>query len=201
MIGRVRTGSSWPRQGSARASSRAGDPGGLRNRRLQEASGIRELSSIGSDTLTQRDDPLGRGVPAAVSERDGSDRGEGSSTAPPALIAGTAQLGPLSRTMKETELDDFQKKYGYSRRRSASARRPRRLREQGQSAREADAPSGGRHLLEDAGGRLRATSPPGGCSASRAWSSKLSALRAQLGSGSTATSREHASTRETTRTR
>ena len=39
--------------------------------------------------------------------------GKGSSTAPPALIAGTAQLGPMSREMKGTEIDQFEKKYGY----------------------------------------------------------------------------------------
>ncbi len=39
--------------------------------------------------------------------------GKGSSTAPPALISGTAQLGPMSREMKGTEVDDFEKKYGY----------------------------------------------------------------------------------------
>ena len=39
--------------------------------------------------------------------------GKGSSTAPPALISGTAQLGPMSREMKPTELDEFEKKFGY----------------------------------------------------------------------------------------
>ena len=39
--------------------------------------------------------------------------GKGSSTAPPALISGTAQLGPMSREMKGTEVDGFEKKYGY----------------------------------------------------------------------------------------
>jgi len=39
--------------------------------------------------------------------------GKGSSTAPPALIEGTAQLGPMSRPMKETEIDTFEAKYGY----------------------------------------------------------------------------------------
>ena len=39
--------------------------------------------------------------------------GKGSSTAPPALIAGTAQLGPMSREMKGKEIEDFEKKYGY----------------------------------------------------------------------------------------
>jgi phosphate transport system substrate-binding protein len=39
--------------------------------------------------------------------------GKGSSTAPPALISGTAQLGPMSREMKGSEIDKFEKKYGY----------------------------------------------------------------------------------------
>jgi len=39
--------------------------------------------------------------------------GKGSSTAPPALIAGTAQLGPMSREMKSSEIEEFEKKYGY----------------------------------------------------------------------------------------
>jgi phosphate transport system substrate-binding protein len=39
--------------------------------------------------------------------------GKGSSTAPPALIEGTAQLGPMSRAMKSDEIDKFEKKYGY----------------------------------------------------------------------------------------
>jgi len=39
--------------------------------------------------------------------------GKGSSTAPPALIAGTSQLGPMSRSMKDSEIDEFEKKYGY----------------------------------------------------------------------------------------
>ena len=39
--------------------------------------------------------------------------GKGSSTAPPALIAGTAQFGPMSRQMRSTEIDQFEAKYGY----------------------------------------------------------------------------------------
>jgi phosphate transport system substrate-binding protein len=39
--------------------------------------------------------------------------GKGSSTAPPALIAGTAQFGPMSRAMRATEIDQFEGKYGY----------------------------------------------------------------------------------------
>jgi phosphate transport system substrate-binding protein len=39
--------------------------------------------------------------------------GKGSSTAPPALILGTAQIGPMSRAMKPTEVDNFERRYGY----------------------------------------------------------------------------------------
>ena len=39
--------------------------------------------------------------------------GKGSSTAPPALISGTAQIGPMSREMKAQEIDAFEKKFGY----------------------------------------------------------------------------------------
>jgi phosphate transport system substrate-binding protein len=39
--------------------------------------------------------------------------GKGSSTAPPALIAGTAQLGPMSRPMKNTEIDAFETQFGH----------------------------------------------------------------------------------------
>jgi phosphate transport system substrate-binding protein len=39
--------------------------------------------------------------------------GKGSSTAPPALISGTSQFGPMSRQMRATEIDQFQVKYGY----------------------------------------------------------------------------------------
>ncbi len=39
--------------------------------------------------------------------------GKGSSTAPPALIEGTTQFGPMSRKMKAQEVDAFEKKYGF----------------------------------------------------------------------------------------
>ena len=39
--------------------------------------------------------------------------GKGSSTAPPALIAGTSQLGPMSRSMTSAETDAIEKKYGF----------------------------------------------------------------------------------------
>ena len=38
--------------------------------------------------------------------------GKGSSTAPPALIEGTSQLGPMSRSMKSKEIEAFEAKFG-----------------------------------------------------------------------------------------
>jgi phosphate transport system substrate-binding protein len=71
------------------------------------------VSSIGSDTLnnlmTLWAEQFNRFYPNAKIQIEG----KGSSTAPPALIAGTAQLGPMSRPMKGTEIDQFEKKYGY----------------------------------------------------------------------------------------
>jgi phosphate transport system substrate-binding protein len=71
------------------------------------------ISSIGSDTLnnlmTLWAETFNKFYPSAKIQIEG----KGSSTAPPALIAGTAQLGPMSRPMKGTEIDQFEKKYGY----------------------------------------------------------------------------------------
>ena len=39
--------------------------------------------------------------------------GKGSATAPPALLEGTSQFGPMSRPMTTNEIDAFEKKYGY----------------------------------------------------------------------------------------
>ncbi len=71
------------------------------------------ISSVGSDTLnnlmTYWAESFQKFYPNAKIQIEG----KGSSTAPPALISGTAQLGPMSRTMKGTEVDKFEKKYGH----------------------------------------------------------------------------------------
>jgi len=71
------------------------------------------VSSIGSDTLnnlmTFWAESFNKFYPNAKIQIEG----KGSSTAPPALISGTAQLGPMSREMKGSEIDAFEKKYGY----------------------------------------------------------------------------------------
>lgn len=71
------------------------------------------LNSIGSDTLnnvmTLWAETFNRLYPNV---RIGIE-GKGSTTAPPALISGTAQLGPMSREMKGSEIDAFEKRFGY----------------------------------------------------------------------------------------
>ena len=71
------------------------------------------LSSIGSDTLNNLMTFWVEGFAKYYPNVKIQVEGKGSSTAPPALIAGTAQLGPMSRKMKAEEVDAFEKKYGY----------------------------------------------------------------------------------------
>src|SRR6266571_5461004 len=80
----------------------------------QPTSGVSgNINSIGSDSLnnvmTLWAETFSKFYPNAKVQIEG----KGSSTAPPALIAGTAQLGPMSREMKGTEIDQFEKKFGY----------------------------------------------------------------------------------------
>ncbi|HEX9879983.1 MAG TPA: phosphate ABC transporter substrate-binding protein [Candidatus Binatia bacterium] len=71
------------------------------------------ISSIGSDTLnnlmTLWSEKFYKYYPNVKIQIEG----KGSSTAPPALISATAQLGPMSRPMKGQEIDAFEKKFGY----------------------------------------------------------------------------------------
>jgi len=71
------------------------------------------LNSIGSDTLNNLMaywvEGFGKKYPNVKIQVEG----KGSTTAPPALIEGTSQLGPMSREMKGEEIDKFEKKYGY----------------------------------------------------------------------------------------
>ncbi|MGH7307045.1 MAG: PstS family phosphate ABC transporter substrate-binding protein [Candidatus Rokuibacteriota bacterium] len=71
------------------------------------------ISSIGSDSLNNLMTLWAEGFNKFYPNAKIQIEGKGSSTAPPALIAGTAQLGPMSRAMKGTEIDQFEKKYGY----------------------------------------------------------------------------------------
>jgi phosphate transport system substrate-binding protein len=71
------------------------------------------LSSVGSDTLNNLMTLWAESFQKFYPNAKIQIEGKGSSTAPPALISGTAQLGPMSRAMKGTEIDQFEKKYGY----------------------------------------------------------------------------------------
>src|SRR4030095_9536625 len=71
------------------------------------------LNSIGSDTFHNLMTLRAEGFRAIYPNVNIQIEGKGSSTAPPALIEGTAQLGPMSREMKAAEIDAFEKKYGY----------------------------------------------------------------------------------------
>lgn len=71
------------------------------------------LNSIGSDTLNNLMTMWAEGFRKKYPNVNLQIEGKGSSTAPPALIAGTAQFGPMSREMKSSEIDQFEKKYGF----------------------------------------------------------------------------------------
>jgi phosphate transport system substrate-binding protein len=71
------------------------------------------LNSIGSDTLNNLMTLWAEGFKKMYPNVNIQIEGKGSSTAPPALIEGTAQLGPMSRPMRGSEIDSFEAKYGY----------------------------------------------------------------------------------------
>jgi phosphate transport system substrate-binding protein len=72
-----------------------------------------KLVSIGSDTLNNLMTFWAEGFCKVYPNVSPEIEGKGSSTAPPALIMGTAQFGPMSREMSSSEIDRFEKKYGY----------------------------------------------------------------------------------------
>ena len=80
----------------------------------QKISGVSgSLKSVGSDTLNNLMTYWAEGFRATYPGVKISIEGKGSSTAPPALIEGAAQFGPMSREMKSKEITDFEKKFGY----------------------------------------------------------------------------------------
>ena len=71
------------------------------------------LNSVGSDTLNNLMLLWGEDFRSIYPNVNVQVQGAGSSTAPAALIDGTAQLGPMSRAMTSTEIDRFESRYGY----------------------------------------------------------------------------------------
>ena len=71
------------------------------------------INSVGSDTMNNLMTLWCEGFTKDYPNVKCQIEGKGSSTAPPALIEGTAQFGPMSRGMKSKEIDEFEKAFGY----------------------------------------------------------------------------------------
>ncbi|WP_114964247.1 PstS family phosphate ABC transporter substrate-binding protein [Alkalilacustris brevis] len=71
------------------------------------------LTSIGSDTLNNLMTLWSEGFRTQYPNVAIQIQGAGSGTAPPALVEGTAQFGPMSRPMRGTEIEEFEARYGY----------------------------------------------------------------------------------------
>jgi len=80
----------------------------------QKVSGVSgNINSVGSDTMNNMLTLWAEAFLKMYPNVKVQVEGKGSSTAPPALIAGTTQFGPMSRAMRATEVDQFESKYGY----------------------------------------------------------------------------------------
>jgi phosphate transport system substrate-binding protein len=71
------------------------------------------IKSVGSDTMNNLMTLWAEGYKGMYPAVQIEIEGKGSSTAPPALIAGTSTFGPMSRMMKDKEVDAFEKEFGY----------------------------------------------------------------------------------------
>lgn len=72
-----------------------------------------KLSSVGSDTLANLMTLWAGEFKRSYPNINIKIQATGSSTAPPALTEASSNLGPMSRKMKDKELNSFEKKYGY----------------------------------------------------------------------------------------
>jgi len=80
----------------------------------QATSGVSgTITSIGSDTMNNLMTLWGEEFSNFYPSVKTSVEGKGSSTAPPALIEGQSNFGPMSRAMKSSELDKFEAEFGY----------------------------------------------------------------------------------------
>jgi len=80
----------------------------------QKTSGVSgNINSVGSDTMNNMMALWAETFRKMYPNVKIQIEGKGSGTAPPALIAGTSQFGPMSRPMKASEVDQFEAKYGY----------------------------------------------------------------------------------------
>jgi phosphate transport system substrate-binding protein len=80
----------------------------------KKASGVSgNISSVGSDTLANLMTLWAEEFKKQYPSVNIQIQAAGSSTAPPALTEGTSNLGPMSRKMKDKEIEAFEKKHGY----------------------------------------------------------------------------------------
>ncbi len=71
------------------------------------------LNAAGSDTMLELQTLMAEEFRKLYPQVKIQVEGKGSSTAPPALIEGTVQLGDMSRKMKNQEVDAFFEEFGY----------------------------------------------------------------------------------------
>lgn len=87
------------------------DPDLVKYQKVRGVSGT--LSSVGSDSeanlMTLWAERFSRNYPNVKIQVQAT----GSSTAPPALAQGTANIGPMSRKMKDSEIQAFERQHGY----------------------------------------------------------------------------------------
>jgi len=80
----------------------------------EKASGVSgNLSSVGSDSLANLMTLWAEQYKMLYPNVNIQIQAAGSSTAPPALTEGTANMGPMSRPMKDNEIQAFEQKHGY----------------------------------------------------------------------------------------
>jgi len=80
----------------------------------EKASGVSgNLSSVGSDTLANLMTLWAEEFKRQYPNVNIQIQAAGSSTAPPALTEGTSSIGPMSRKMKNKEIEAFERRHGY----------------------------------------------------------------------------------------
>ena len=96
---------------AASSSFAAVDPALEDYQRVGGVSG--NLSSVGSDTLANMMTLWAEEFKRMYPNVNVQIQAAGSSTAPPALTEGTSNLAPMSRMMKDSEIQAFEERYGY----------------------------------------------------------------------------------------
>lgn len=87
------------------------DPSLPKYQKTGEVSGT--IKSVGSDTMNNLMNYWGEEFAKFYPNVNTEVDGKGSSTAPPALTEGQSQFGPMSRAMKDSEIVQFEDRWGY----------------------------------------------------------------------------------------